>query len=40
MIGLAVGLAFPVTMAAIGALYALYFDPKAIRPRGDWRRLI
>ena len=40
MIGLALALVAPVTMIAIGALYALYFDPKTTLPKGAWRRLL
>lgn len=39
MIGLYIGLAFPVGMSIVGAVYALYFDPKSTLPRGTLARL-
>lgn len=39
MIGLAVGLGFPLFAIASGAVYALFFDPKSELPRGSFRRL-
>jgi len=37
---LSLGLAMPTALAIAGAVYALFFDPKATLPRGHLKRLL
>lgn len=38
--GLLAGLATPLLVLVLGSVYALWFDPKDTRTKGDWRRLL